>query len=91
MSVTTIKLGERLTHESVLHWRGVFENWMPTVDGTLTVDCLDLHTIDGDGIGLLAWAINKRKLDKKDLKLDNVLGQPRRMLKTLGILNLIEV
>lgn len=55
----------------------------------LVLDCQDLTMLDGDGIGLIAWAQQKLMLDNRKFMLDNVFGQPEEMLKTLGIYNLL--
>lgn len=58
-------------------------------DDDLVLDCQDLTMLDGDGLGLIAWAQQKLRLDNRNFMLDNVFGQPAEMLKTLGIYNLL--
>jgi len=84
----TIHAGETILARDVNQYKTQLYIWVDSgVD--IELDCVDLKHIDGSGIGLLALVRSKLMLDKCELKLHNLAGQPAFMLKTLGIYKLL--
>ena len=88
--VTTINLGQELTHKTVMLYKPMFERYIPGITDTLTIGCRDLKVLDGSGLALLAWAFMKLGIDKKRLILHNVKGQPLAILTHLDVIEILK-
>ena len=86
MSVITYKLGESLTHDTVIEYSMKINRMIADFRDDLCLDCSDLKHLDGDGLGLLTLLSYKLSIDNRKLMLDNVNGQPYLMLSYLSIL-----
>ena len=81
--VTTINLGQSLTHTNVMLYRDMIAKY--SEQSSLTINCFELKTIDGDGVALLTdlfMAFNKAR---RHLHIINLRDQPLAMFKVLEV------